>query len=115
MSSARGTDATQAFPTSPAAIAVAALCKRESLSRDVERELREYLRRCETAAQVQDMGEGGGEQDGFGWRVQSCLQGGGGDEDDMFAFDDEPCNVRRCCRCVFLCFCTRRFLLRRVA
>ena len=111
MSFARGTDATQALPTSPAAIAVAALCKRESLSRDVERELRECLQRCEAAAQVQNMGDGVGEQDDFGWRVQ----GGGGDEDDMFAFDDEPCNVRRCCRCVFLCFCTRRFLLRRVA
>jgi hypothetical protein len=93
---------TQGLPTSPAAIAVAALRKRESLSRDVERELRECSHSLETAAQMQDMVGGGGEQDGFGWKIDTVEREGGDDEEDMFAFDDEPCNVRCCNRCVIL-------------
>jgi len=56
----------------------------------------------ETAAQMQDMVGGGGEPDGFGWKIDTVEREGGDDEEDMFAFDDEPCNVRCCNRCVIL-------------
>lgn len=85
----------QGLPTSPVAIASTALQKRESLSRDVKRELAECLQSIQAAVSEQQCGDGamgrdGGASEGFG-----SEQGFVSVEDDMFTFDDEPCNVRR--------------------
>ncbi len=85
----------QGLPTSPVTIASTALQKRESLSRDVKRELAECLQSIQAAVSEQQCGDGatgrdGGASEGFG-----SEQGFVSVEDDMFTFDDEPCNVRR--------------------
>ena len=82
----------QGLNTSSVDIAAAALRKRESLARDVERELQECLATCSAAAAQEDAGGDMG--------LGACAWGMGGDddamsgcEDDVFACEDEPCNV----------------------
>jgi hypothetical protein len=90
----------QCLPSSPAAIAQAALRKRESLSRDVARELHECMANCGAAAAERQDVEFCEAQEGYGWKMSGDGEEGTGFEDDMFAFTDEPCNV--CFAAVFL-------------
>ncbi len=82
----------QGLPTSSVAIAAAAVRKRESLARDVERELRECLATCSAAAAQEDAG-GDMRLGACAWGMGDDADGMSGCEDDMFACEDEPCNV----------------------
>jgi hypothetical protein len=83
----------QCLPWSPAVIAQAALRKRENLSRDVARELHECMASCGAAAAERQDADCCDAQEGYGWKMSGNGEEGTGFEDDMFAFEDEPCNV----------------------
>ncbi len=74
------------------AIAAAALRKRESLARDVERELKECYETCNAAAARGDAG-GDVALEGCSWGMIEDDDAMSGCEDNMFACADEPCNV----------------------
>jgi hypothetical protein len=74
----------QSLPTSPVAIAAATLKKRESLARDVERE--------PAAAGMADIQNA--QDETYGWSIAEEARGHVEDDDGVFAFSDEPCNVR---------------------
>jgi hypothetical protein len=83
----------QSLPTSPVAIAAATLKKRESLARDVERELSECLQSSEAAAAgMADIQNA--QDETYGWSIAEEARGHVEDDDGVFAFSDEPCNVR---------------------
>jgi siroheme synthase (precorrin-2 oxidase/ferrochelatase) len=84
----------QGLPTSPVTIAVSALQRRENLAKDVKRELSECLQSFRAADSEQNCGDAGMEQDGSGWGSARAEEGCASVDDDMFALDDEPCNVR---------------------
>jgi hypothetical protein len=112
----------QGLPTSAAAIAMAALRKRDSLARDVERELKECLASCEAAAAHRD-GADDAAVHGGGWKMSSGCDDetgfgledgtGFGLEDDMFDFTDEPCDVSCATCCVCCCAACHRVTLPR--
>jgi hypothetical protein len=85
----------QALPTSSAAIATAALLKRESLSRDVLRELNEC--QCSTSHATASTDHQDTDvtttQEGYGWVMSGDSEEGTGLEDDMFAFTGAACDV----------------------
>ncbi len=85
----------QALPTSSAAIATAALLKRESLSRDVLRELNECqcaASRATASADHQDANVAT-TQEGYGWIMSGDGEDGTGLEEDLFAFTGGACDV----------------------
>ena len=101
---------------------MAALRKRDSLARDVERELKECLASCEAAAAHRDGADVAEVHEG-GWKMSSGCEDetgfgledgtGFGLEDDMFDFTDEPCDVSCATCCVCRCTACHRVTLPR--
>jgi hypothetical protein len=85
----------QALPTSSAAIATAALLKRESLARDVLRELNECQCSASHATASADHQDANvaTTQEGYGWIMSEDGEDGTGLEDDLFAFTGGDCDV----------------------